>query len=238
SFTDYENVLSCEPQNDDKSFSIYSSECKNFNGLDLLSNTCKSSDVCNAVSKFLNKLQGKNKDSYAENGFKYMYYWLYVDVLKRAVNHYDTIKLYKELIDKYEEQGWHIIEKCKKQLNEKNSDNLIKLFTLYNDFNKLNSKSDDKCKFAKECADTYMRYIGESHICDDKDFCNELENFKDKYEHNMKNISCSNGAPKTLPTTRKNELLFTISVPIFVMLLISFIGIFLYKVNIITFLKK
>ncbi|GAB69780.1 hypothetical protein PCYB_005290, partial [Plasmodium cynomolgi strain B] len=231
-FTNYENILSCEQRKHETSITIYSSECSNFNGLDSISPTCKSFDACNAVSKFLNHLQGNHNDTYAENGFKYMYYWLYVDVLKRKVKHYDTIKLYKELIDKYEEKGWHLFEKCKNLLNEKNSENLIKLFTLYKYFNKVEANyalDKEKCKYAKECADTYMRYIGESHICDDKDFCSQLEKFRVKFNNHLTSIEYCDEL-KEFPPFQVSSLSATISLPVSVMSIISLFSFITYKV--------
>ncbi|GAB69918.1 hypothetical protein PCYB_006670, partial [Plasmodium cynomolgi strain B] len=169
SFTVYENQLSCVKDNEDGSTVIITGNCNDFNGLDLKWTKCSSIQTCRAVENFLNHLQSMNKASYTENGCKYMYYWLYVVVLDSKPSHSVTIELYKDLINRYDNTT--IFDKCKNQWNEKKFEKLIKILTLYNNFNKVYpTLHEGKCERANECVSTYMGYIEECANSDDKDF--------------------------------------------------------------------
>ncbi|GAB69481.1 hypothetical protein PCYB_002300, partial [Plasmodium cynomolgi strain B] len=234
SFTEYKNELFCNKPYEHGTAKSYVDDCNEFESSDLESSTCKSVSACNAVYNFLSHLHRTNDPSYAENGFKYMYYWLYVDVLDSKLNHFNTITLYKDLIDKYEDlNDTPIFKKCINQLNEKNSDNLIKVFTLYNNFNKVKEDytfDKDKCDSAKKCATTYKDYIDECHKSYDKDFCDELENFRVKFNNHLTSIkNC--GDLKELPSFQESSLATTTLLPVYVMSAISFFSFIAYKVR-------
>ncbi|GAB69928.1 hypothetical protein PCYB_006770 [Plasmodium cynomolgi strain B] len=159
-----------------------------------------------------------------------MYYWLYVDVLNREPSHTDTIELYKDLINQHDSGS--IFQEYKNQFNEKKSENLIKLFTLYKNFNKVEidtTSNKEKCGCAKECATTYMGYIDLCHNGNDQDFCNELKNFRVRYNNHIKSIENCN-APKELPSFQGSSLAATISIPVSIMSVISFFSFITYKV--------
>ncbi|GAB69921.1 hypothetical protein PCYB_006700, partial [Plasmodium cynomolgi strain B] len=232
SFTNYENQLSCEQDKEVELNAILTGNCDGFTSSLLKSTKCESVSACRAVEKFLNNLQLNHDPSYTENGFKYMYYWLYADVLNSDPSHIEMVELYKKLIDQYDTST--IYEKYKNQLNEKKSENLINLFTLYNNFNKVEVHSTpnaEKCDCAKKCAITYMDYIVQCHNDNDQDFCNELENFRLRYNNRLKSIENCNEL-KELPSFQGSSLAATISLPVSIMSIISFFSFITYKVGI------
>ncbi|SBT53524.1 PIR Superfamily Protein [Plasmodium ovale wallikeri] len=65
--------------------------------------------------------------------------------------------------------------------------------------------------------------------CDDTDFCDELENFKQTYENYLKSVKCPESVPKILPPIKRYNVAAIISIPFSIILVISFFLFIFYK---------
>lgn len=115
-------------------------------------------------------------------------------------------------------------------MNKISLEKVHKLITLYRIFKK-DAKSSGicNCDCALECSKLHSEYIKDCPKGNDEDFCNELENFKYKYDTNMLSVTDCNTAPKTLPSVKALDLNFIITTTVTIKLVISFFLFILFK---------
>ncbi|SBS89161.1 PIR Superfamily Protein [Plasmodium ovale curtisi] len=159
--------------------------------------------ICRAAILFfkdLNEQKYKIGDTiheditYRDNGCKYLFYWLYTYELNNNNKTFEnTLNIYKDLYRRYN-QSHGELEKLKKHIDEINvhtSAKLVKLTNLYNTLDNYFS-TYEKNTVKEACTsyplETYISYVEECRKEYDNDFCNELKNFRKKYNSFIKNV--------------------------------------------------
>ncbi|SBT55803.1 PIR Superfamily Protein [Plasmodium ovale wallikeri] len=156
--------------------------------------------ICKATILFfkdLNEQKYKIGDTihedttYRDNGCKYLFYWLYHHVLKKKQTIKNVLKLYKELYEIYTQHhdSANTFDKYINEMNEHTSDRLVKLTNLYNELDDFFTQNEkEKAECPGNFIDTYNNYVDECRRENDNDFCNELKNFRKKYNSFIKNV--------------------------------------------------
>ncbi|SBT72298.1 PIR protein [Plasmodium ovale] len=188
--------------------------------------------ICYAVMNFLNLLMEKD-DSYKDKGSKYLFHWLHVDVLGNKYPIQETIILYKALHEKFNnEEGDDTLYNYINQIDEHTSDKLVKLTSIYDKLEQFNSEyesKNEKQTCTGECMDLYNTYVDECRKGYDKDFCNELKNFREKYHFFIRKILSYEGEQHLLPPVESFNTLNVIIIPFTLILVTSLIFPILYK---------
>ncbi|SBS93131.1 PIR Superfamily Protein [Plasmodium ovale curtisi] len=187
---------------------------------------------CERAIKYLSYLKSFESLDFRDQGFRYMCYWIYYDVLNDKKSFENTLNLYKEFHRKYEEFDDHKFDEYLKQFSTYMLENLIKLTDLYKMFNAFKGNGGNSCTNhdqVQQCAQKYNTYVDECYSGDDDDFCDELENFKQTYENYMKTSTCPETIPKILPPIKRHNIGATVSIPFAIILVVSFFLFILYK---------
>ncbi|SBS93685.1 PIR Superfamily Protein [Plasmodium ovale curtisi] len=144
-----------------------------------------------------------------------------------------TLILYKELYTRYnDEEKLNILNMYINQMNENTSDKLVKLIGIYDILKNFDNayKSTQK---KKECTcysiDSFSSYADECRKVYDNDFCDELKNFRNQYNFFIQNIIQSRGDQYLLPPVDNFDIVGTILVSLFLILVTSLILPLLYK---------
>ncbi|SBT57876.1 PIR Superfamily Protein [Plasmodium ovale wallikeri] len=228
SFRAYKTELEGEYES---GFSLDMGECNEFTS-DYLNGT-ESAKTCHLAVKYLLHLKESVNIPYIDKGCKYLFYWIHGKVVKNEKSIENTLKLYNIFRQKYEDYDETIkFDKYLEHFSNDMLDRLIRLFELYVKFSTFERKSTpscEKCECANECAKLYDSYVDECHKGNDYDFCNELENFKETYENNMKNADCPEGVQKILRPIKTHNIVLIILIPLIFILVKSFVLFILYK---------
>ncbi|SBT72959.1 PIR protein [Plasmodium ovale] len=158
--------------------------------------------ICKAVILFFRDLKEQKYEyedttyddiAYRDIGSKYLFYWLYTHVLENKHTVKNVLKLYKELYGIYNQHhgSANTFDKYINEMNEHTSDKLVKLTNLYNeldDFFTENEEKKEKTACNSYSLAKYFSYIEECRKGYDNDFCNELKNFRKKYNSFIKNV--------------------------------------------------
>ncbi|GAW84217.1 variable surface protein [Plasmodium gonderi] len=190
--------------------------------------------ICQRGSYFLGKLE---KDKLSQNiyvGCIYLYFWLYD---YKHTNNYnvDMKNLYDIVLTVSNSiTVENICQHYKNYLNDNIYQKLkdiydlnIKLMKFLNE--NYEHSNVNKCKFAKEFAQLYMRY---ENICSQNnypDFCNALKNAKMQYSDEMNKITCDNFEYKFLPTFQIHNKSFPKLTTIIGFFIMPFFLFILYK---------
>ncbi|SBT56021.1 PIR Superfamily Protein [Plasmodium ovale wallikeri] len=160
--------------------------------------------ICKAAILFLSHLQKHEVftyedteygiTAYRDNGCKYLFYWLHTyelnDYNKNIEN---TLKIYKDLYGRYNQNHGNLntFDKYINEMNEHTSDKLVRLTNLYNNLDDFFTENKEN-KREEACSSyplkTYFSYVDECRKGNDIDFCNELKNFRKKYNSFIKNV--------------------------------------------------
>ncbi|GAW84280.1 variable surface protein [Plasmodium gonderi] len=179
-----------------------------------------SSNIKNICHKALNysmyiKTYYSNIDE--ESCCIYLYYWLYHTQLN-GKNINDINFVYRELINI---SGESYAFYCNNHKNFKiTDDEMTKLKDIYDLYSMLNNINDDtkdsheQCAYANKCAIIYMNHKDTCKYNNFSNFCNALEQLKNKYNKKMSSSNCENGSPKTLPSLRSNNFINLTLIPI------------------------
>ncbi|SBT84408.1 PIR protein [Plasmodium ovale] len=201
--------------------------CKNINiSSDLLSK------ICATGIKFLNHLKEKY-DTYRDDGCKYLYYWLYVDVLNRNTPIENTLILYKDLNKKFNDDndGLKTLDNYINKMNENTSDKIVKLIDIYKKFDEFEKEfqiAERTVKCTSECIDLFTKYIEECVNGYDYEFCKELKNFRERYNvFVQKVLYCEE--QYLLPSVEIFDTVSMILIPFFLIIVASLILPILYK---------
>lgn len=183
--------------------------------------------------KYLNDLIGKN-ESYKDEGCKYLFNWLHVDVLKRKTTIENTLILYRELYKRFNEEGLNILSNYTNKINENTSDKLVKLIHIYDTFDQFEkefqtTRNTEKC--SNDCISLFTSYLHECRTGYDDDFCNELKNFRAKHNFFIKNYLSCDGEKYLLPDVENSDIVGMVTIPFILILVTIFILPLLYKVN-------
>ncbi|SBT73380.1 PIR protein [Plasmodium ovale] len=215
----------------------------------LTSEKCKSSCIgdlnnislnndCNKAVHYLTKLK-ENSHLSRQSSCIYLYYWIYKDVLHKNETPNDTEKVYKSFKSVYEEyqDDSEACEIYTEYINKYIFDKIEKLIELHENFDTFQSSpnptKEEDCIYAKTCYEKYNLHADE--FCKDgwNEFCDELYNFKERYDKGMKSITtCGEDIPKTLPSLIGNST-FVFLVPFVMVFLMPLILFILYKFNLL-----
>ncbi|GAB70047.1 hypothetical protein PCYB_007960 [Plasmodium cynomolgi strain B] len=128
-------------------------------------------------------------------------------------------------------------EKCieyTEAIDENTYNDLEKLDKLYDKFysfaKKETSTDSNNCNYGEECAQEYRKHEDTCRGKGNNSFCNELENFRVRYNNHLTSIKNCNNL-KELPSFQGSSLAATISLPVSVMSAISFFSFITYKVG-------
>ncbi|SBT74091.1 PIR protein [Plasmodium ovale] len=135
-----------------------------------------------------------------DKGCKYLFYWLYADVLNKEQSTENTLILYKELYDRY------------------NSDE---------DKEFISQDNENKC--TNDCVELYTRYVSECRKVYDNDFCNELKNFREVYNSYIQSIPSCKEEQYLLPPIEAFDMVSIILTPFLFILVTTLIFPILYK---------
>ncbi|SBS94151.1 PIR Superfamily Protein [Plasmodium ovale curtisi] len=180
---------------------------------------------CERAIKYLSYLKSFESLDFRDQGFRYMCYWIYYDVLNDKKSFENTLNLYREFHSKYEEFDDHKFEEYLKHFSIDMLENLINLTDLYKIFNSFKGIGDSSCTnhaYVQQCAEKYNTYVDECYAGDDDDFCDELENFKQAYDNAMKNVNCPENIPKILPPIKRYNAGSIVSIPFAILLFTPF----------------
>ncbi|SBT83717.1 PIR protein [Plasmodium ovale] len=131
--------------------------------------------------------------TYRDNGCKYLFYWLYNHVLKNGQTIENVLNMYKDLYRIYiqHHDNLNTFDKYINEMNEHTSYKLVRLTNLYNELDKFFTQNEEK-KEKTACNSyslvTYFSYVDECQNGYDNDFCDELKNFRKKYNSFIKNV--------------------------------------------------
>ncbi|KMZ77171.1 hypothetical protein PVIIG_06067 [Plasmodium vivax India VII] len=144
--------------------------------------------TCQQVMYILNSISSQAPSLYNDNRCKYLYYWIYQDLLQKNNNYDIALKWYRIFLNSYFEvdDDNHI---CNNYVHESKGIILkrsAKLIELYDTIN--NNDKPFNCDCAKICSELYTEYVKECDNNYDPDYCSELQNFKYIYEANIKSI--------------------------------------------------
>ncbi|SCA48138.1 PIR protein [Plasmodium ovale] len=175
--------------------------CSEFASSNLISESNEQM-ICKAVLLFFKDLKEQkykygdttHEDiTYRDSGCKYLFYWLYTHVKNDEQVYKNTLTLYKQLYEIYDKQhdDSGIFNKYIDVMNEHTIEKLVKLTNLYNSLDKFfteneNKKEKEVCK--GNLIDLYNYYIYECRNGYDYDFCDELKNFRKKYNSFIKYV--------------------------------------------------
>ncbi|SBT56525.1 PIR Superfamily Protein [Plasmodium ovale wallikeri] len=199
--------------------------------------------VCKAVILFLSHLK-ENKVvtygdtaygdiTYKDNGCKYLFYWLYSNVLKNGQTIENVLNMYKDLYRIYTQHhdNLNTFHKYINEMNEHTSDKLVKLTNLYNeldDFFTKNEKKKEKEVCKGDFIILYNNYVEECQNGYDYDFCDELKNFRKKYNSFIQKVmKCEE--LYLLPPVERFDILGTTIIPFSFISVTSLILPILYK---------
>ncbi|CAG9480084.1 unnamed protein product [Plasmodium vivax] len=191
-------------------------------------------DICAKALNYLGKIEEKKNDQqYIEDGCKYFFYWLQVEVIKEETVDLNILNLYKEVLNKYEDiANNYELPKYLNIISEHNIQKFIDMVDMYKNFydfikNKV-EHGKDKCDYANKCVSLYEKNIKVCKEGSDYDFCYELDKFRDEYNKHMeKNEQCEN-LQKILPSYRTHDPVVITSIPCVIILVTCFFF-FLYK---------
>ncbi|SBS92981.1 PIR Superfamily Protein [Plasmodium ovale curtisi] len=198
--------------------------------------------ICEAVILFLSHLNEKQNITYnnntyediiyKDNGCKYLFYWLYTHVKSNEQPFKNTLILYNQLYKIYNEQhkGLNIFNEYINVMNEHTIEKLVKLTDMYNKlehfYEKASQESEEKC--TSDVKDLYTKYLDECKYGYDYDFCDELKNFRKKYNSFIRKVvKCEE--QYLLPPVERFDTVSNTIIPFTLISFISLILPILYK---------
>ncbi|KMZ95145.1 hypothetical protein PVMG_06012 [Plasmodium vivax Mauritania I] len=161
---------------------------------------------------------------------EYTNYWFY-----GKLKSIDEIKNYKTLWHKFFEdiENFDVCSSYTRAIDEQTYTNLKNLFELYENFynfkNKSSTRDHDRCEKGEICVQDYKSHENTCKGNGNNSFCNELENFRVKFNNYINTIEKCDKIEE-LPSFQGPSLATAISLPVSVMSVISFFSFITYKV--------
>ncbi|SBT01953.1 PIR Superfamily Protein [Plasmodium ovale curtisi] len=207
--------------------------CDDFSDLHINIPTDNFPKFCSTTIKFLNHLK-ENSHVYRDEGCKYLYYSLYVEILRRQTSFENTIILYKKLNKIFNDHndGFNTLDNYISTLNLNTSNNLAKLIDIYKKFDKFERNLDSTPSIEKcigDCIQLFKDYLNEYKKGYDYDFCYELKIFREKYNTFIKKVIKYEGEQYLLPPFEMFDTGHMIIIPFLMILVAAFIFPILYK---------
>ncbi|GAW84698.1 variable surface protein, partial [Plasmodium gonderi] len=195
-------------------------------------------EECPKFFSYLNKIDAI---SFSKPNLKwaaciYMYYWIFHELLKGNEKGSNSKILYENFIKAFNEMD---IEKFNNFIRIVITENELEYLKNIYDMNKelddiVNTTKKsciDKCNSAKKCSHLYMQHKNSCTHNNNKDFCNALEKIRDRYNTQMKSMSCGDDTPKWLPSFQQFNSIIVIITTIVIIVVIFISIIILYKVS-------
>ncbi|SBT31156.1 PIR Superfamily Protein [Plasmodium ovale wallikeri] len=187
---------------------------------------------CTQIVNYLNYLDSYD-ESYICEGCKYLNYLLYNEIHKKLGHGHNILQFYDKLKDSYDYYfNTYIFDIYVKEISEDIFQKIQNLIELYDHFKKIKSANiqiiGETCKNAQSFANAYLLHVKKCYESYDKDFCAELEKFRDQYNLRMTNVTSCAGLQTFLPSTINVNLLAILS-PFVVIIGIPFIFFILFK---------
>ncbi|SBT58497.1 PIR Superfamily Protein [Plasmodium ovale wallikeri] len=189
---------------------------------------------CEKAIQYLGHLKSNNTANYIAQGCIYFFYWIYYDVIGEKKSGSNTFKIYNILNDAYDsiDPDSHV---CEAYIENIRDDIFLKLKDLYDlrdNLKKFKEKSTptegNYCTYAKNCIPIYKQHLNNCHSGINRNFCNELENFRTEYNECIKKEILCKDELDELPSTKKYDIV-VILIPFVIILIKSFILFLLYK---------
>ncbi|GAW84032.1 variable surface protein [Plasmodium gonderi] len=206
-FPKWEQIIDNIDWKTEKDFMNY---CNYFKGK--FPNTFNSNveDICYQSLAYLDKVYTTYESSLEETAFIYFYYWIYKYKLKKGGNVEDIKKLYKELIEKFDE-SWYSHTRLKKYKEKYIPDNeledLMNLHDMYKSFILIKNK----CEPNKN-----------------ENYCNTIKDIMNKYNPQVIIETNKTSTPKELHYCQVN-IVKSIIITIVITLVISSLLVIIYK---------
>ncbi|SBS89600.1 PIR Superfamily Protein [Plasmodium ovale curtisi] len=215
--------------------------CSEFKNSHLITKSNKQ-NICKAVILFFKDLNEQTYEYkgityedtiYRDSGCKYLFYWLYTYELDNTETIENTLNMYKDLYTRYNENhgGLNKLSKYIDEMNVHTSSKLVKLTNLYNSLDNFFTKNEAK-KEKEVCTgnfiDLYNSYVDECRNGYDYDFCDELKNFRKKYNYFIQNVMKCDEKYLLPPVERFDTVRMTI-IPFSLISVTSLILSILYK---------
>ncbi|SBT58506.1 PIR Superfamily Protein [Plasmodium ovale wallikeri] len=183
SYSKYKDELSSYSSGDND---IYMFSCDTFTNDLLKYAEGGASKICNLALNFLRHLKKRNDSSYQNDGCKYLLYWLYVDVLNKRTTIENTLIHYKALNKTFNvhNDGFNKFGNYINQMNKDTYYKVEKIINIYSQFNQhINQviSEDPGKKCTSNCINLFTSYAEECLKEYDRDFCDELNLFREKY---------------------------------------------------------
>ncbi|SCA59869.1 VIR protein [Plasmodium vivax] len=184
-------------------------------------------NTCAKFSKNINEII--NEPEYPKPAFcKYINYWFYEQLKSNPSFPYSSLlnKFYDTI------ENLDVCKLYNKEITKSKYEELKKLYDLYEPFIKFKTETSEdqsqSCDKIKQCVNLYESYSDNCKENCYNGFCWNLIKFREEYEnHRSKETRCVNDLKYLKPI--KSDLEAIILMPFVVMILISFILIFLYK---------
>ncbi|KMZ95647.1 hypothetical protein PVMG_05660 [Plasmodium vivax Mauritania I] len=161
---------------------------------------------------------------------KFLIYWIYKFVWNDDIYNKNISNFYEQI-----KKGHDNKDICKiymEDIDEKTYGYIQKLIKLYSDLSDLPTSHNGKeCSIAKTCFDSYMNYEDTCKGEDNKNICNELENFRIKYNVAIKSVNNCADEHKYLPSFQDSPIVPVSVIPIIITSVISLILIISCKVS-------
>ncbi|KMZ82480.1 hypothetical protein PVIIG_05791 [Plasmodium vivax India VII] len=186
--------------------------------------------------KHLDDYSDQDYDDYHKQGIIYLYLWLYNYEVKNKLCNGNTKINLKNIMDLYEsksESQENIHNVYKNDIMKIIHDELNDLFYLYEKFHNFQNNEEctaDKCKCAKECVDAYKNSADKCNNYGNMYFCNELENFRKKYNEYKPTVTECQEVQSYLPSYRKFSTSVIILISFITISVLSSLLFILYKV--------
>ncbi|GAB69949.1 hypothetical protein PCYB_006980 [Plasmodium cynomolgi strain B] len=156
---------------------------------------------------YLNYIPPYSKSIYDDSRCRYLYYWIYHDLLEKNKSYDDAFNVYSIFLTTYldkDGEDSHICQKYTEESKKITIEKTAKLIELYETFN--NNNNAFTCECAKKCSELYYKYVQECPNDNDYDFCRKLEDFKSKYDSRMASFVKCTDVPNKLPPALKNNI--------------------------------
>ncbi|SCO65062.1 VIR protein [Plasmodium vivax] len=192
---------------------------------DIYSEKCDHQSFCRnfvLAQRYLSDLIKKESTINVAHACKFLIYWIYKFVWNDDIYNKNISNFYEQI-----KKGHDNKDICKiymEDIDEKTYGYIQKLIKLYSDLSNLPTLNNGKkCSTIKTCFDTYMDYKDTCKDDEYKNFCNELENFRIRYNVAIKSVNNCGEEQKYLPSFQDSPIVPVSVIPIIITSVISLI---------------
>ncbi|KMZ89347.1 hypothetical protein PVBG_06199 [Plasmodium vivax Brazil I] len=182
------------------------------------------------AQRYLSDLIKKESTINVAHACKFLNYWIYKFVWNGVMYNKNMSTFYEELKDGSDNED--ICKNYMEDIDENTYEYILKLIDLYTNLSNLSKPHNgNKCPTIKTCFDSYMQCKDTCKGDENKNFCNELENFRKRYNVAMKSVNNCVDEHKYLPSFQDSPIVPVSVIPIIITSVISLILIISCKVS-------